>query len=189
MKMKVSIKKTLILSILLLLSGCDESLYTGLNEIEANQMQALLLSNNINASKENDKAGGISINVDKNDFVKAISILNNHGLPRKKHVSVEEIFPPSQLVSSPAQEHAKINFIKEQNIERLLSKIPGVLDCSIVLNINKDGDVPSSASVLIISSPEFNLAPTINQIKSLVKNSIDDLRMENISVVIKNAVG
>ncbi len=87
----------------------------------------------------------------------------------KKHVNIEAIFPPSQLVSSPTQEHAKINYIKEQNVERLLSKIPGVIDCSIVLNINKEGDVPSSASVLIISSPEINLAPTINQIKSLVK--------------------
>ncbi|EMA4948161.1 EscJ/YscJ/HrcJ family type III secretion inner membrane ring protein, partial [Salmonella enterica] len=28
-----------------------------------------------------------------------------------------------------------------------------------------------------------------NQIKSLVKNSIDDLKMENISVVIKNTAG
>ncbi|SUX69910.1 T3SS structural protein EscJ [Citrobacter freundii] len=79
---------------LLLISGCNESLYSGLDENEANQMQALLLSNNINVSKETEKAGGISINVDKNDFVKAISILNNHGLPRKKHVNIEEIFPP-----------------------------------------------------------------------------------------------
>ncbi|AZT23122.1 TPA: type III secretion system inner membrane ring lipoprotein SctJ [Salmonella enterica] len=187
--MKNKIKKMMILSILLLISGCNETLYSGLDENEANQMQALLLSNNINVSKENEKAGGISINVDKNDFVKAISILNNHGLPRKKHVNIEAIFPPSQLVSSPTQEHAKINYIKEQNVERLLSKIPGVIDCSIVLNINKEGDVPSSASVLIISSPEINLAPTINQIKSLVKNSIDDLKMENISVVIKNTAG
>ncbi|EHR0847757.1 EscJ/YscJ/HrcJ family type III secretion inner membrane ring protein, partial [Escherichia coli] len=43
--------------------------------------------------------------------------------------------------------------------------------------------------VLVISSPEVNLAPSVIQIKNLVKNSVDDLKLENISVVIKSSSG
>ncbi|EEV0844717.1 type III secretion system LEE inner membrane ring protein EscJ, partial [Escherichia coli] len=102
---------------------------------------------------------------------------------------IEVIFPPSQLVASPSQENAKINYLKEQDIERLLSKIPGVIDCSVSLNVNNNESQPSSAAVLVISSPEVNLAPSVIQIKNLVKNSVDDLKLENISVVIKSSSG
>ncbi|EEY8387006.1 type III secretion system LEE inner membrane ring protein EscJ, partial [Escherichia coli] len=90
---------------------------------------------------------------------------------------------------SPSQENAKINYLKEQDIERLLSKIPGVIDCSVSLNVNNNESQPSSAAVLVISSPEVNLAPSVIQIKNLVKNSVDDLKLENISVVIKSSSG
>lgn len=83
----------------------------------------------------------------------------------------------------------KINYLKEQDIERLLSKIPGVIDCSVSLNVNNNESQPSSAAVLVISSPEVNLAPSVIQIKNLVKNSVDDLKLENISVVIKSSSG
>ncbi|EFE0010552.1 type III secretion system LEE inner membrane ring protein EscJ, partial [Escherichia coli] len=89
----------------------------------------------------------------------------------------------------PSQENAKINYLKEQDIERLLSKIPGVIDCSVSLNVNNNESQPSSAAVLVISSPEVNLAPSVIQIKNLVKNSVDDLKLENISVVIKSSSG
>ncbi|EEC8889276.1 type III secretory protein EscJ, partial [Escherichia coli O157:H7 str. K2191] len=92
-------------------------------------------------------------------------------------------------VASPSQENAKINYLKEQDIERLLSKIPGVIDCSVSLNVNNNESQPSSAAVLVISSPEVNLAPSVIQIKNLVKNSVDDLKLENISVVIKSSSG
>ncbi|EEY8790376.1 type III secretion system LEE inner membrane ring protein EscJ, partial [Escherichia coli] len=91
--------------------------------------------------------------------------------------------------ASPSQENAKINYLKEQDIERLLSKIPGVIDCSVSLNVNNNESQPSSAAVLVISSPEVNLAPSVIQIKNLVKNSVDDLKLENISVVIKSSSG
>lgn len=102
----------------------------------------------------------------KRDFVRAITILNNNGFPKKKFADIEVIFPPSQLVASPSQENAKINYLKEQDIERLLSKIHGVIDCSVSLNVNNNESQPSSAAVLVISSPEVNLAPSVIQIKT-----------------------
>lgn len=189
MKMKKHIKNLFLLAAICLTVACKEQLYTGLTEKEANQMQALLLSNDVNVSKEMDKSGNMTLSVEKEDFVRAITILNNNGFPKKKFADIEVIFPPSQLVASPSQENAKINYLKEQDIERLLSKIPGVIDCSVSLNVNNNESQPSSAAVLVISSPEVNLAPSVIQIKNLVKNSVDDLKLENISVVIKSSSG
>ena len=182
--MKKHIKNLFLLAAICLTVACKEQLYTGLTEKEANQMQALLLSNDVNVSKEMDKSGNMTLSVEKEDFVRAITILNNNGFPKKKFADIEVIFPPSQLVASPSQENAKINYLKEQDIERLLSNIPGVS-----LNVNNNESQPSSAAVLVISSPEVNLAPSVIQIKNLVKNSVDDLKLENISVVIKSSSG
>ncbi|EFA4418307.1 type III secretion system LEE inner membrane ring protein EscJ [Escherichia coli] len=187
--MKKHIKNLFLLAAICLTVACKEQLYTGLTEKEANQMQALLLSNDVSVSKEMDKSGNMTLSVEKEDFVRAITILNNNGFPKKKFADIEVIFPPSQLVASPSQENAKINYLKEQDIERLLSKIPGVIDCSVSLNVNNNESQPSSAAVLVISSPEVNLAPSVIQIKNLVKNSVDDLKLENISVVIKSSSG
>ncbi|AIJ07826.1 MULTISPECIES: type III secretion system inner membrane ring lipoprotein SctJ [Edwardsiella] len=180
-------KKIILMISIFLITGCKEILYSELSEAEANQMQALLLTNNIDVDKTIEKSKAISLSVDKKDFVKSIKILNDNGFPKKKLVSIETIFPASQLISSPMQESAKLNFIKEQSIEKFLNKIPGVVDSSVTLNALKtDGSSGvSTASVLIITAPQANLEPSINQIKGLVKNSVDELSIENITVVIK----
>ncbi|ELG5257681.1 EscJ/YscJ/HrcJ family type III secretion inner membrane ring protein, partial [Escherichia coli] len=115
--MRKYIKNTFLFVFICLTVACKEQLYTGLTEKEANQMQALLLSNDVNVSKEMDKSGNVTISVEKEDFVRAITILNNNGFPKKKFADIEVIFPPSQLVASPSQENAKINYLKEQDIE------------------------------------------------------------------------
>ncbi|EGL4787650.1 type III secretion system LEE inner membrane ring protein EscJ, partial [Escherichia coli] len=111
--MKKHIKNLFLLAAICLTVACKEQLYTGLTEKEANQMQALLLSNDVNVSKEMDKSGNMTLSVEKEDFVRAITILNNNGFPKKKFADIEVIFPPSQLVASPSQENAKINYLKE----------------------------------------------------------------------------
>lgn len=96
--MKKHIKNLFLLAAICLTVACKEQLYTGLTEKEANQMQALLLSNDVNVSKEMDKSGNMTLSVEKEDFVRAITILNNNGFPKKKFADIEVIFPPSQLV-------------------------------------------------------------------------------------------
>ncbi|EFA1215423.1 EscJ/YscJ/HrcJ family type III secretion inner membrane ring protein, partial [Escherichia coli] len=53
--MRKYIKNTFLFVFICLTVACKEQLYTGLTEKEANQMQALLLSNDVNVSKEMDK--------------------------------------------------------------------------------------------------------------------------------------
>ncbi len=54
-------------------------------------MQALLLSNDVNVSKEMDKSGNMTLSVEKEDFVRAITILNNNGFP-KRNLQISRLF-------------------------------------------------------------------------------------------------
>ena len=177
--------KKILFLLLLMISGCKQELYSDLEEKEANQMLSILLSNNIDVDKLKDKDGLYSILVHKKDIVKSINELNLNGMPKKKFVDAEQLFPGGQLVTSPVQEKARLTFLKEQNIERLISIIPGVLNCNVALFIGDDKK-NTAISLIIISSPTSNFESIKYQIRELVKNSIGNVHPENITIVIKH---
>ncbi|EAY0104926.1 EscJ/YscJ/HrcJ family type III secretion inner membrane ring protein [Salmonella enterica] len=176
--------KKLMFVVLFILTGCKQELYSSLNEKEANQMQALLISNKIDVIKKKNKDGFFSISVDELDFVRSVNVLNINGLPKNNYVNAESIFPSGQLVTSPLQEKARLTYLKEQNIERLMSTVPGVLESNVVLTM-EDKNQPASVSVIIISSPLSNIQSINYQLKELIRNSIGDIQSENITLVIR----
>lgn len=103
---------------------------------------------------------------------------------------MEDVFPSDQLVTSPGQELSKIVYLKDQNIERMLSDMDGVISArvSIAQSMPTD-DAPeeqmSSVSVFIKYSPETNLQNSVTQIKGLVHDSIPDLDYDKISIVLQ----
>src|SRR5260363_158404 len=63
-----SLKNALVVYLLLLsalLAGCKVTLYSDLTESEANQMLALLMMNRISAAKQQNKAGALTLQVEK----------------------------------------------------------------------------------------------------------------------------
>jgi type III secretion protein J len=178
------------LLLLLLLTGCKIDLYKGLNEQEANQMLALLMINRISAQKVDEPGGLLKLKVVKADFVNAVEILRQHGYPKRQFYSVNDLFPANQLVTSPLQEQAKLTYLKEQRLEQLISAMEGVVSASISIADppqaeNRREVIRPSASVLVKYSPETNMAHFINQIKSLVHNSMPGLSYEAITVVLQ----
>jgi type III secretion protein J len=177
--------------LVLMLAGCKIDLYSELSEAEANQMLAMLLLRNINAQKEVAKGGLVTIKVDKGQFVNAVELLRQNGLPRKKAVTMEDLFPSGQLVTSPAQEHAKITYLKEQQLEKMLRAMDGVIIAQVSIgegtSQNPRETPKPSASVFIKYSPERNLLNREMDIKSLIYNSVPNLRAENISIVLQAA--
>lgn len=177
--------------LVLMLSGCKVELYSELSEADANQMLALLLLRNIDASKEITKGGLVTIKVDKTQFINAVELLRQEGLPRRKIATLEDLFPSGQLVTSPVQEHAKILYLKEQQLEKMLQAMDGVIiaQVSIGEGISQNPrEVPKpSASVFIKYSPERNLLNRETAIKSLIFNSVPNLLSENISIVLQAA--
>lgn len=181
---------TLLLCALPLLAGCKSELYSKLDETEANQMLALLIYNKIPADKEVAK-DGISLRVDDDRFVDAVEVLRQNGLPRRKTVTMQDLFPSGQLVSSPEQEEAKLSYLKSQQLEKMLSSMDGVItaEVSVAEPRTADGDTPAptSAAVFIKYSPEVNLPAREAEIRALVRDGIPGLAPERITLTLQRA--
>lgn len=184
---------TLVLAILL--TGCKVELYQNLPQAEANQMVALLMLNHIDVNSDIDaKTGKVTLKIDKDQFINAVELLRQNGYPKANYIDIEQLFPSGQLVSSPAQEEAKMSYLKEQQLERTLSNMDGVISArvSIAQNVknganNYSNATDKSASVHIKYSPEANLSSSETQIRSLIKNAVPDLQYENISLFLQPA--
>jgi type III secretion protein J len=179
-----------LLGLLLSLTACKIELYNGLNEEEANQMLALLILRNIDADKQMGKSGDISLRVEKEQFVNAVELLRQNGYPKRKTDTMADLFPSGQLVTSPTQEQAKMLYLKEQQLEKMLNSMDGVIQAqvSIADSGDKDNNTPMpSAAVFIKYSPDTNLANREAEIKSLIHDGVPNLRPENISVVLQAA--
>jgi type III secretion protein J len=172
-----------------MLSGCKQELFRQLGESEANQMLALLMVKQIPAEKVLEKDGTVTLKVDDKSFVDAVELMRQNGYPRKTDITVEQLFPAGQLVTSPAQERAKMVFLKERRIESMLSSMDGVMDTKVTLAdaVDENGNpMPGTRAGLFIKySPEFNLQTQQAQIKALVMNSVPGLTPDQISLVMQ----
>ncbi|MDN0125103.1 type III secretion inner membrane ring lipoprotein SctJ [Yersinia aleksiciae] len=173
------------------LSGCGMALYSGLSEGEANQMLALLMLHQIKAEKQPEKGGTVGLSVDKSQFINAVELLRQNGFPRQQFATVDQLFPSNQLVTSPGQEQAKMVYLKEQQLESMLSHMEGVIhaDVTIAMPAPTDGksSVPHAASVYIKYSPEVNLQSYQPQIKNLIRDAVPGIDYAQISVVMQPA--
>lgn len=177
---------TLTLLLFLLLTGCKTDLYTGLSQKEANEMYSLLRNEGISIHKETDKENTIKLLVDESDIAQATEILKQHGYPREVFFSLKDVFPKDSLISSPVEEQARLNFVKEQALAKTISQIDGVLNARVhvVLPDSNDKNSHSSASVFIKYAPNAQLDNYTPQIKRLINNSIAGLEYDRISVAL-----
>lgn len=177
------------LLVLLCLAGCKVDLYNGLTEEDANQMLALLVLRGIEADKQMISGGTVTLRVDKSQFANAVEVLRQHGLPGKRTDTMADLFPSGQLVTSPAQEQAKILYLKEQQLEKMLRGMEGVVGAqvSIAESAGQQRHEPPilSAAVFIKYSPEVNLPDREADIRHLVFNGVPNLRPEKISVILQ----
>ena len=184
------LRLVLVTGLALLLTGCRVELYSALPEEDANQMLAILMQHNIDADKQPD-AGGITLRVEKSQFINAVELLRLNGFPRRSYVSAQTMFPPNQLVVSPAEEQQKIVFLNEQRIERMLSQMDGVVHANVTIaygSQNDDGITgPASVAVFIKYSPQVNLEAFRVQISNLVEKSIPGVQKEKIGILMQPA--
>ncbi|ECF6072617.1 EscJ/YscJ/HrcJ family type III secretion inner membrane ring protein SsaJ [Salmonella enterica subsp. houtenae] len=173
-----------------LLTACDVDLYRSLPEDEANQMLALLLQHHINAEKKQEE-DGITLRVEQSQFINAVELLRLNGYPHRQFTTADKMFPANQLVVSPQEEQQKINFLKEQRIEGMLSQMEGVINTkvTIALPTYDEGSnySPSSVAVFIKYSPQVNMEAFRVKIKDLIEKSIPGLQYDKISILMQPA--
>lgn len=182
-------KVILLLLLSLLLSACKTELYSGLNEVEANNMVSVLINNGLDADKERDKkGGGFSVLVGRSQVSLAVDTLQQHGLPRERFSRVDDIFQKDGLISSPLEERVRYIYALSEQVEETLSQIDGVITARVhvVLPENNpfaDKVKPSSASVFIKYLPGSQLNEIKSQIKFIVEKSIEGLSYDKVSLV------
>ena len=179
------------LVLVLCLAGCKQNLYSGLEEVEANRMLALLMSSGIYAVKIKDGTT-FTLQVEQTDMVGAIHLLSSKGYPKKKHQSIGEIFQKSGIISSPFEERVRYIYALGEEVAHTLSDIDGVVTARVQVVLPdppKLGEPlkPASASVFIKHDPSVDLEFLVPQIRRLVSSSIEGLKYDAVTVVLSEA--
>lgn len=173
---------------LIALAGCQEDLYTNLDEREANRIVATLERNGIPAGRQLQDDGRMTVRVDDARFAEAVDLLERAGLPQQTFASMGDVFGNDGLVASPTQERARLLFALSEELSRTVSEIDGIEAARVHIVLPENDALrrdaqPSSASVFIRHRPDLEVAALIPQIKTLIANGISGLTYDNVSVV------
>ncbi len=180
-------------AITLVLSACGtQELYSNLSEEHANEMVAVLMQANITAEKAAGKEGKYSIAVDQGEFAKAVDVLRARGLPHQQFETLGTVFQPGGITETPLAQRARLVFAKQQELERMIGEIDGVVSAPVQLAMPEPDALsqeikPSSASILVKYRPGFDLRSKAGSIKSLVASAVEGLSTDRVSVVLEPA--
>src|SRR3546814_18840528 len=109
---------------------------------------AALLGSGIKANKNRsaDKQGW-EVRISESDFPRAMAILESRGLPRRKSLTMGEIFKREGFATSSTQQKALYVFGLEESMRQKLLKIDGVVDAAVSTALperaTRGGDHPS----------------------------------------------
>jgi type III secretion protein J len=185
-----ALRPVFVLLACLLLAACSKvTLYGDLEERQANEVFAALLSSNVDAEKRTSLSKtGWEIRVDRADFAHAMQVLQSRGLPRQQYVSMCDVFKKEGIASSAIEENARYLCSRQQELARTLASYPGVVEARVHIALaqrdplgGEGGD--SSASVVIFQQPGANLENLQTRIKTVVKDGIEGLEdLNKVSV-------
>ena len=189
--MKVTWLKAACAAVLALLAGCEEetTLYSQLEERQANAIIAELKTHDIACRKTPGEEGTWNVMISEGNFAMAMELLEQKGLPRRQYQGVAESFKKTGMVSSPSEERIRFMDALAQDLSRTLSQIEGVVDARVHVVLPENDPFakhakPSSAAVAIRHRYDVDMADFVPQIKSLVKNAIEGLDYSKISVTL-----
>jgi len=174
-----------------LLTGCDEqtTLFSNLEERQANSVMAVLMEREIACSKQPGEEGTWNLVIPKSRFAEAATLCERQGLPKRSFLGVGEVFKKSGMVSSPSEERIRFMDATAQDLSRTISMIDGVVDARVHVVLPENDPfaknlLPSSAAVAIRARWDADLTGAVPQVKSLVKNAIEGISYEKITVTI-----
>lgn len=180
--------KSVLLLIIFFLCGCNEKLADQLSERQANEIVTLLEANNIDARKADSGKGKYSIQVASESLASATTLLTAYKLPSAEDIEISQQFPADAMVSTPLGEKARLISAIEQRLGQTLQELENVTSARVHLSypgISPEDNESSSmvASVLIMYRGTIDEAGYADKIRRFIKNGLQDMHYENISVV------
>ena len=102
-------------------------------------------------------------------FADAVDLLRSHGLPKRQHATVTDIFKGDSMVASPTEERARYVYAISEGLAGTIAQIDGVLSARvhIVLPDNEGlrrDPAPSSAAVFIRHAPEAAVGAVVGPV-------------------------
>lgn len=175
----------------ILLSGCQETLYEGISEADANEMLSTLLKRNIDAKKISSGKGLFAISVDESDMVRALDIIRENSLPRASYQSLGSIFSGQSMISSQLEEQARFAFGLSQELSATFSKIDGVLDARVHVTLVQHEQssgltTPPSAAVFLRHTPSSPVINMTGDIKETAARAVPGLTSDRVSVMLES---
>lgn len=170
-----------IVALCMLLSGCSDrtDLFSGLSELDANEVIASLGENRISARKRSEK-NGVVVTIDSVDINRAVRVLEAAGLPRQARTSLGEIFKKEGVISTPLEERARYIYALSQELEATLSQIDGVIVARVHVVLPEriapgEPVQPASAAVFIKHAASLEPDAVRRRIQQMVVSSIPGL--------------
>ncbi len=179
----------------ILLVSCKETLYSNLQEVDANEMVSVLEASGIPASRSRDKKGIYEVLVDADMVAVAVSILRKEGLPRENFKNIGDIFSTDGVVTTPFAEKARFIYALNEELSATISAIKGVKRARVLITMTSPESrfsreiIPSRASVTIQYEKGFDRNRFVPSIKTLVSHSVPNLEYEGVVVVLFPAGG
>ena len=179
----------LLCSLLFMLTACNTSLYEGLSERQANIMLATLLKHNIEAEKISQGKNGFSILVDEKKILLAIDILNENNLPSEEFKNLGSIFKGDSMMSSGAEESARLSYAISQELSDTISRMDGVLTSRVHIVLGEvdqatNIETKPSAAIFIRHLPTSSITNYVAQLKEMASKSIPRLNEADVSVTL-----
>lgn len=186
----------------LLASGCgaNQSLVSGLDELEANEILVVLKAKGIEGEKHKEEGRVVTFaimvkGVDSDD---ALRLLVANKLPRARSQGFKEVYPPGGggLIPTKSEEKAKFLMAIQGEVERKLKSLPGIVQAHVSV-VQPDKDIvrdldtpppPATASVAVVyNAIDERGSATVKEeeVRALVAASVEDLRPQNVTVVMK----
>lgn len=188
-------KKFILAMAVLLLIGCGErELLGGLGEKQSMEIMVRLSRAGIQSDQELSSTGRerqFRILVDSSDYLRALEVLHEYGLPRNQEESIEALtrskgfLPDSPEMAAMRRDHAL-----GLEVERLLEALPGVVEAKVVIRsvqrfgfLGQEKDSGSTASVVIRYSARGGSVPfSVDDVKQIVSRTAPGLTAERVNI-------
>ncbi|HEY4144861.1 type III secretion system inner membrane ring lipoprotein SctJ [Pinirhizobacter sp.] len=177
-----------------LLAACDKPLLQGLTERQANEVVAVLLAQNIDASKRSAGKAGFVVDVPSADMGDAVEVVQRENLPSAPRVEIASAFPADAMVSTPEGERARLYSAIEQRLEQSLARFEGVAEARVHVSYDtrrvasrRDEDVPMHVAALLVHRGGGDADILVQAVKRFLKNSFARVEYDNVSVLVTRA--
>ncbi|QSQ23991.1 flagellar M-ring protein FliF [Pyxidicoccus parkwayensis] len=186
-------RRCFIFLLLLGFTACRERIQHGLDERQANELQAVLIERGLDARKvpEAGKKPTWSIEVMDEHASDAVRILAELGLPRPAEEVGCDVFGGSGLVRTPMEESVCRGRVLERGLEKTLQTVEGVLLARVHLVVPAPArpgqtPAPSKASAMLRVAPgnAARVRQSSETLKSLIAGGVEGLSPDAVSLLV-----